>query len=94
MYRQTQPGDVCQACMAEHFSIIPNSWCTFGLPRPHLSWPDVFRLFDQAVSKRTGTEEVGIPAIHLGWAGTVCVFEELCDCSFQKPLPIPQHGAQ
>lgn len=50
---------------------------------PNLSWADVFRLFDQAVSKRTGTEEVGIPGTHLGWTGIVC-FEEVCDCSFQS----------
>lgn len=83
--------DVCQACMAEHFSITPNSWCTFRLSMPSLSWADLFRLFDQAVSKRTGTGEAGVPGIHLGWTGMVC-FEGVCDCSFQKPSPFPSTG--
>lgn len=68
--------------MAKHFSIIPNSWCTFRLSMPNLSWADVFRLFDQAVSKRTGTEEAGIPGIHLGWTG-MCVLKKCVTVPFK-----------
>lgn len=93
IYRQIQSAGICQACMAIHFSIIPNSWCTFRLSMSNLSWADLFRLFDQAVSKRTGIEEVGIPGIHLGGTG-IMSFEEVCDCSFQNHSPFPSTGAQ
>lgn len=92
IYRQIQSGDICQACMVKHFSIIPNSWCTFGLSMPNLNWADLFRLFDQAVSKRTGIEEVGIPGIHLGWTGIVCVLKKCVTVPFKTPHHFQAQG--